>query len=248
MTTSKENSLQNANSLIIKLKSFYKLKKDVDLAEKLGITQSNLSLWKSRNSVDFDLIFSKCKDLDKNWWLSDGDDEYGRTLSLNEPKAEFITDKSNAVKIELSSGIMRVPLVSQYAYAGYLGGYSDVEFMEGLPTIPFIIDREYKGIYLAFEVRGDSMDDGSRDSYIAGDILLSRQVQQTHWRNKLHIKRWDFVIVHKTDGILLKKIINHIPETGDITAHSLNPDYDDIELNLADVVQLFNVVKVERKK
>jgi phage repressor protein C with HTH and peptisase S24 domain len=240
-----ERKSQNAINILSRLKSALNISSDIELAEALKIKQSTLSGWKSRGIADYEAIFTICEE--KSISIDSIIHEISQIENIvNEPSEKFIKDE--LIKIELGTGIMRVPLVSQYAYAGYLGGYSDVEFMESLPTIPFIIDREYKGVYMAFEVRGDSMDDGSRNSYIAGDILLSRQVQQTHWQNKLHINRWDFIIVHKTDGILLKKIISHIPTTGDIIAHSLNPDYDDIQLNLSDVVQLFNVVKVERKK
>jgi phage repressor protein C with HTH and peptisase S24 domain len=236
------------STIIYRLLKFIELKSisKREFYKTTGLSNGYLDKNSNIGSDKIEKISSAFPEINIDWLISG----YGEMLrpdnQVNDSSEPYI--KSNAIKIELSSGIMRVPLVSQYAYAGYLGGYSDVEFMEGLPTIPFIIDREYKGIYMAFEVRGDSMDDGSRDSYISGDILLSRQVSQTHWQNKLHINRWDFVIVHKTDGILLKKITSHTPETGDITAHSLNPDYDDIRLNLKDVVQLFNVVKVERKK
>lgn len=144
--------------------------------------------------------------------------------------------------------LLNVPLVQEYAYAGYMSGYSDENYLNDLPTIPFISDKQYKGTYMAFQVRGDSMNDGTIDSYIQGDILLCREINKQYWKSRLHINKWDFVIVHKTEGILVKKISAHDPETGAITAHSLNQMYDDMELNLADVAQLFNVVKVERKK
>lgn len=38
--------------------------------------------------------------------------------------------------------ILRVPLVSQYAQAGYLCGYADAAYMATLPTIPYIVDHE----------------------------------------------------------------------------------------------------------
>lgn len=144
--------------------------------------------------------------------------------------------------------LLNVPLVQEYAYAGYMSGYSDETYLNDLPTIPFIADKQYKGTYMAFQIRGDSMDDGSYNSYLQGDIVLCREVNPIFWKNRLHINKWDFVIVHKTEGILIKKIVFHDPETGAIKAHSLNPMYEDMELNLADVAQLFNVVKIERKK
>lgn len=144
--------------------------------------------------------------------------------------------------------LINVPLVQEFAYAGYMSGYSDETYLNDLPTIPFIADRQYKGTYLAFQVRGDSMDDGTSNSYLHGDIVLCREISQSFWKDRLHIRKWDFVIVHKTEGILLKQISNHEPETGKIIAHSMNNLYEDMELNLSDVAKLFNVIKVERKK
>lgn len=144
--------------------------------------------------------------------------------------------------------IMYTPLVNKYAYAGYLSGFGDGEYIQSLPSLPMIADREGKGIYMAFEVKGDSMDDGTRDSYEPGDIIIARQIAQHHWQNKLHIRKYDFVVVHKSEGILLKKIVKHDTALGTITLHSLNPLYDDLTVHLNDVAQIFNVIKVEREK
>ena len=144
--------------------------------------------------------------------------------------------------------IMYVPLVNKYAYAGYLSGFGDAEYINSLPIVPMIADREGRGNYVAFEVKGDSMDDGSRHSYEQGDIIICRQIAPHHWQSKLHIHKYDFVIVHRTDGVLLKKIMAHDTTAGTLTLHSLNPLYDDFTIALDDVAQLFNVIKVEREK
>lgn len=140
--------------------------------------------------------------------------------------------------------IIMIPLVSQYAYAGYMHGYSDADYIETLPKIPVFVDHELKGEYQAFEVRGDSMDDGTRESICQGDKLICRQIKQCLWQYKLHMKKWNFVIVHKTEGILVKRIIEHKTDTGVIILHSLNPMYENLEINLNDVMQMFNVVEI----
>lgn len=144
--------------------------------------------------------------------------------------------------------LMDVPIVNQYAYAGYLRGYSDDEYLENLPKLPWLVDKEYKGVYRIFEVRGDSMDDGSSDSYLEGDKVLARQISKDHWKSKLHIKKWDFVLVHKTEGIMIKKILEHNTEKGALKLHSLNPLYEDFTVALKDIVEIYNVVQVARKK
>lgn len=147
-----------------------------------------------------------------------------------------------------NSSIMFVPLVTQYAYAGYLGGFADEEFIENLPKIPFILDKEYKGDYLCFEVKGDSMECDNEESILEGSILLCRNVKQEYWSSKLHINKWDFVIVTKTEGILVKRIIKHDVEKGLLILHSLNDFYPDKEIRLKDIKQIFNIVEVQQKR
>ena len=66
-------------------------------------------------------------------------------------KIALLNEEPEVYKIEVShidglrSSIMQVPLVNQYAYAGYLSGFADNEYIENLPKIPFILDKEYRG-------------------------------------------------------------------------------------------------------
>lgn len=144
--------------------------------------------------------------------------------------------------------VIHVPLVNQYAHAGYLNGYQDDTYMNTLPTIPFLADHEAKGNYIAFEVKGDSMDDGSGNGYVEGEILMCREIPQYLWaESKLHIRKWDFVIVHE-EGIIVKRIIDHDVENHTITVHSLNDMYPDRVINLAEVKQIFNVIHSQRNR
>lgn len=175
--------------------------------------------------------------INQDWWRTGKGDPLNRKGTRVE----------NSEARQINPSEMQVPFVSQYAYAGYLSGFQDDTFMESLPTVPFIVDMEGKGKYVCFEVRGDSMNDGSSKSYEEGDHLYCREIYQTHWQNKIHIKKWaNYVIVHRTNGILVKQITSHNTETNEITIHSLNPAYDDKTIPLADVAQLFNVVRFSR--
>ena len=144
--------------------------------------------------------------------------------------------------------VVGIPLVSQYAYAGYLSGFGDPEYIDKLPRIDFTPDRHMTGNYIAFEVRGDSMNDGSADSYLEGELLICREVEPVYWKDsQLFINKRDFVIIHK-EGILIKRIIAHDVENHTITIHSLNPMYQDEILDLADVRQIFSVVESRRQR
>jgi phage repressor protein C with HTH and peptisase S24 domain len=139
---------------------------------------------------------------------------------------------------------MNVPFVPVHAQAGYMAEYGDQEYIDELPTIPIIVDKNYKGKYRVFEVEGDSMDDGSRNALYDGDKILCRDVKQELWTNKLHIRDWYFVIVSKTDGVIVKQIIEHDVDTGNIICHSLNPIFGDRKINLNDVSELYSVIKI----
>ena len=155
--------------------------------------------------------------------------------------------KKEAVPLN-PNAVLYVPLVNQYAYAGYLNGYQNETYMNTLPTIPFIADHEGHGNYIAFEVKGDSMNDGTEESYLEGDRLLCREVQPHLWVNsRLHIKKWDFVIVHE-EGIIVKRITDHDVENHTITVHSLNEMYPDRVIDLSEVKQIFNVIEMQRPR
>ena len=174
-------------------------------------------------------------------WLMTGEGEMIKEVKSEKPQ------EIQAVPMN-PNGIINVPLVNQYAYAGYLNGYQNETYMNTLPTIPFIVDHEAKGNYIAFEVKGDSMNDGTEESYLEGDRLLCREVPSYLWaENKLHIKKWDFVIVHE-EGIIVKRITNHDVENHKITVHSLNELYPDREIDLAEVKQIFNIVEMQRPR
>mgnify|MGYP001780537142 CR=1 FL=1 len=174
---------------------------------------------------------------DKAWLLSGEGEPFGR--ERNDEAAPRVIEFEN------------FPFVSQKAYAGYLSGWADEEYVESLPTVAFPVDHTPSGKYLVFEVKGDSMDDGTYDSYLEGDLLLCRQIGIHLWAgSKLHFKRWDFVIVHE-EGVIVKRIVDHDVENHTITIHSLNPDkkrFPDRVIDLCEVRQILNVVSMMRPR
>ena len=154
-------------------------------------------------------------------------------LWLMHGTGKMIEQQPKAVRAK----VLYAPLVSQRAYAGYLTGLTDDEYIDSLDKIPYIEDEETRGNVIAIEVSGDSMDDGSAEGYRDGDIVLAKEIFMDRFCD-LPIRRYDFVIVHRS-GILIKRIIRQT-KTG-ITIHSLNPDYGDVEINGEDILKLFIV-------
>lgn len=163
------------------------------------------------------------------------------TERIRENLADRVPNTAHAIE---STGFMNVPLIHVRAQCGYLNGYEDTNYIESLPTLPVIVDRTYHGQYRLFEAEGDSMDDNTRNAICDGDIVLGREVQRPLWRYKLHINDWYFIIVHRTDGITIKKITEHDVEHGIITCHPLNEMFKDFKICLDEVAELYNVIKI----
>ena len=56
--------------VISELKTYLGITKDSDLANYLGIMQNTLANWKSRNTLDVELIISKCEFINPTWLLT----------------------------------------------------------------------------------------------------------------------------------------------------------------------------------
>ena len=215
---------QELVDLIKKIKYHYNLNQS-EIASKIGISKQYLS-----DTINGRYPFSE--DLKAKLY------EHFTCINTDTPEATPRADLKHT----------GVRLVSQYAYAGYLTGYMDETYMAQLPVIDFTPDREMTGNYLAFEVRGDSMDDGSKEAYVEGELLICREVEPHLWReSRLHFNKRDFVIVH-TEGILIKRVIAHDVANHNITIHSLNPLYPDRVIDLADVRQIFSVVESRKQR
>ena len=225
-------NIQERISLVIKYSKY----SPSAFAKAIKFNQSNLSkILNSKRDVNSNLIDAICNkypEINKVWLLT-GE---GSMLQKNEASPRTM------------DVIVGIPLVSQYAYAGYLSVYGDPEYIDKLPRIEFTPDRHMTGNYIAFEVRGDSMNDGTADSYLEGELLICREVEPIYWKDsQLFINKRDFVIIHK-EGILIKRIIAHDVDSHKITIHSLNPMYPDEILDLADVQQIFSVVESRRQR
>lgn len=174
-----------------------------------------------------------------------------KPLHLASDPNDYDNDGSRFEELPDGTLRMRVPVVPQRASAGYLLGFQDPEYYEDLNVISIDVFKQHKGHYIAFLVQGESMTtlepENFRKSILDGWIVIGRELPRHQWKYKLHTHTYsEWVIVHKTDGILIKEIIKHDVEKGIITTHSLNPDkeqFPDRDFHLDDIEQIFNIVQ-----
>ena len=175
------------------------------------------------------------------------EEKYERShFSVGEEQEPYFINSSGVKYFELPNGKfrMRVPMIPVKAYAKYIDEYRDAEFVNDLDEVEFIVDKIGLGRYYAFEIKGDSMDDGSKRSISDKDIVLARELSMDHWRDKLHNDEYPFWVIVLDNTVVCKQIVDQDLERCEIVCHSLNgsPEYADFKLSMNDVRQLCNIV------
>lgn len=225
-----------------------------DAANLIGVSRQTVNTWTKLEEIDertLQLVKSKLNiDLQSQ---SESEEKTPNGKALGDINYPLEPEETPFIPLGDGQYVMVIPLVNEYAYAGYLAGYKDHEYIEELPKHTIVVNKHHRGAYQAFEVIGDSMRNPEmlEESILDGSIVTGRQVLQHHWKSKLHTHRWkDFVIVHK-EGILIKRIKEHQVIDGTVVLESLNPDkqlYPDREIHLNDVYQIFNIVNVSQSR
>ncbi|KAA3650386.1 MAG: helix-turn-helix domain-containing protein [Bacteroidetes bacterium] len=126
--------------------------------------------------------------------------------------------------------IERITLVPIKAAAGYLNGYADPEFIETLPRFNLPLNEFSQGTYRAFQINGDSMHPIPSGSYILAEYI-------ENWKN---IKdNHCYVLITKDDGLVYKRVVNHLEEKQTLELHSDNSIYETYTISGAAVLEVW---------
>ena len=106
--------------ILDRLKVVYNIQKDTELATLLGVSKSTLSNWMSRDSIDYDRVFSKCEHINIDWLLT------GRGSML---KTESTPPMGEQIAVEEGEILPEV----NYEYKG--APYYNVDFIGGFDLV-----------------------------------------------------------------------------------------------------------------
>jgi phage repressor protein C with HTH and peptisase S24 domain len=65
--------LHNVGVILDRLKIIYQIPTDKELARFLDVKSGTISAWRSRNSINYDLVVNKCDNIDFNWLFNTSD-------------------------------------------------------------------------------------------------------------------------------------------------------------------------------
>ena len=174
-------------------------------------------------------------------------------LTGEDDEMEFCSENTHGVRFykrgrQLFMKVRHVP----YAAFGQFANDSDrlEPLNEEWGEEIYEVDRLARGNYLSFEVQGESMDTGSRQSFEAGDKVLVRELEREFWTERIRFNDWPYWVVIFGSSVLLKQIIAQDEEHGILTFHSLNPspEYADFNLCVDDIRGLYKVIKKKPKE
>jgi len=121
-----------------------------------------------------------------------------------------------------------VEVVPVKAQAGYLNGYADPEYIEGLQRMnfPFLPVGKHR----AFPIKGDSMPPLSDGSYVIGKYLESlREIRDGQ----------TYILVTRDEGLVYKRVYSNLKEDGSLNLHSDNKIYQPYKVKANDILEVW---------
>lgn len=154
----------NKHEIIERLKQHYGFQTNTQLANKLGVAQNTISGWIKRNSIDYDLIFSKCDDVDLNWLLSKGHIKHEPLLTDDDIK--FNEDMKALTGSDSTNAQIIKEIDAECALSDYFHDFFDLEQFSKddvyididiiySVTAEYDLYKLFSNVYLQYKQKGD---------------------------------------------------------------------------------------------
>jgi transcriptional regulator with XRE-family HTH domain len=119
-----------------------------------------------------------------------------------------------------------IEIITHKAKAGYMAGYSDPEYIEGLEhiSLPFLSKAKYR----AFPIDGDSMPPHREGSFIVGHYI-EKLTDMTDGKS--------YVLLTRNEGIVYKRVYRK--NKGTYVLHSDNSFYKPYEIKTQEIIEIW---------
>lgn len=168
-------------------------------------------------------------------WLIDGTIEQpskGKGKKSEVAVVKEVYQMPKVVTVD-SAGDENVLFVPVRARAGYLNGYADETYIQTLPT--YRLPGLNNGTFRMFEVGGLSM----HPTFDDHDIIITQWVENP---NDVRDDRI-YVVVTKSDGVVVKRVLNRIAKEGKLILKSDNykhrEEYPPIVVEPSEIVEIW---------
>ena len=217
--------MNNLSKNIKHLRGLKKLTQE-SLAEELLVTRSRISSYEENRSsptIDFLIDFSNYFKLPIDILIKN---------DLTKAKdVSFIQVGNKRVLFPItvdSENENLIEVVPSKASAGYLLGYDDPEYIEQLEKIklPFLPTGKHR----AFPIKGDSMLPMKDGSYVVAEFVEDiKEAKSGH----------SYIVVTKDDGMTYKRLENFVKEKQSFLLKPDNTSYQSYEVPVSEVLELW---------
>lgn len=209
-----------------------------DVALLIKVSPQNLQNKLKSKDVKIEFLQSVARAINKSVYYFLGDDE--KNVHLNVHPNVYLIDKKSHLDLtdEKNSRLhfqitgtrrKKIILVPVKAQAGYLAGYGDQEWIEQLET--YSIPGCTNGNYRMFEIEGESM----FPTFSPGDFVVGRSENDCNSIKEGTI----YIIVSRTEGIIIKRVLNAKKTPGKLLLGSDNTSFKPLELECTAVAEMW---------
>ncbi|MHC5353123.1 helix-turn-helix domain-containing protein [Myroides sp. LJL115] len=197
---------------------------DIELADYLGISRSTLSNWYKRNSLDYDLLFSKCEQIDINWLLTGNGSMLQNKTSILDASPVTGNRKTKDAVIELQ----RIPVFNLEATMGL------IPVINGSTDDEKIIDYISLGMLPSCDGAISATGDSMYPLLKAGDLVAYKSVAVE--RNSIFFGEMYLLAIRIDETTTMKTIkFIHPSDLGEdyikIVSHNQHHAPKDVHLN-----------------
>lgn len=202
------------------------------LADKMGVKRSVIGAYEEgRSEPKLGLLQDMC-----HYFKVSIDDILTKDLKKDDSSISISGNKLRVLPIiiDRDTDAEQIPLVPIKAAAGYTLGYGDADYIGDLPhfNLPFLELSGQKS-YRVFQIEGDSMLPINPGAYI-----ICEYIQDWHSIRDNQC----YIVITQKDGIVYKRLENHITEQKKIKLISDNADYKPYYLNINKIAEVWKAV------
>lgn len=203
--------------------SYYGLRNKTELASFLGVSPQTVSNWYSRNSIDYDLVFEKCAELDFNWLVTGNASAYGHRIG----NVSVASDVGGAYDVPAASGF---PV--GMTEGGRLSGDGAGLRSDGMPAV--------------LSSGGDCIacvaDGAMPDEFRSGDVLVGKRIVDFGAVDTGGLTPYVFAL--RNGGFVVRRVIADKNSSGRLRLVAGNPDrrqFPDTVVKPADLCGVWDV-------
>ncbi len=218
--------------IINEIKKHLKFTNDIELAEYLGVKQNTISTWKSRNTIDYDLIIAKCDFVNANWLLTGQGNMLLHTKYYNDENNVSVVEEP--VEVYNRKVYKKIPLLPLTAFAGLPIGIDNGIFPADCDYYD-VPEFNNRADYL-IRITGSSM----QPKYNSGDIIACKILKlDTYFQ-------WNKIYLLDTEQGALIKRVTKSDEPNSIKLVSDNEKYLPFDIPLKAINSIAIVIGVIR--